>query len=290
MRRLFIFLFPCALHGFPLNIQSPPLCNFTSPGELNIGTTVPLCVFMMSAPANDPTSPSYVPPQIKSIAFGVPVDTYAMLDLSGSFASLNHPQRDQDNLYAWMTGAPTGTAWPRECALQEGVPKTFPNKDETTACSCPQLVMTMQMAIPIASMVAVVEDGKLINMIWDNQCQTCPTMSDNCVGGNLALTLANSTSTIQYLTANEQSKITDNKICSTYQTECLSATNSTGVNCDFRILLTWKGTDARGKRLLSSNLRMTQFSGSSVGSMWDSVANAFNPNDGANSNNTIVAR
>jgi hypothetical protein len=286
-------IFNFVLHqslSFPLNTLAPPLCNFTSPGELNIGTNMPLCVFMMSGPVGDPTSSSYAPPQIKSIAFGVPVDTYAMLDLSGSYAGFNHPQRDQDNLYAWVTGAPTSTAWARECALQEGVEKTFKNIDQTTAYSCPQLVMTSQMTVPLASIVAILDKGKLVNLIWDNQCQTCPTMSDYCVGGNLALTLANSTSTTQYLTANDLSKITDNKICSVYQTDCLSPTNSTGINCDFRVLLTWKGTDSRGKLLLSSNLRMTQFSGTSVGSMWNSVANTFNPNDGANANNTMVVR
>ena len=195
-----------------MSLDAPPLCNFTNPTSLNIGTIMPVCVFMMSAPANDPTSPSYVKPQIKSIAFGVPVDTYVMLDLSTSYSAFNHPQRDQDNLYAWMTGAPTSTAWARECALAEGVPKTFTSIDNTTGYSCPQLVMTMQTVVPLASIVAVVEEEKLVNLIWDNKCQTCPTMSDQCIGGNLALTLANSTSTQQYLTANDMSKITDNKI------------------------------------------------------------------------------
>jgi hypothetical protein len=285
-----LLFWPRSSYAFPVNVSNPPLCNFSSPGALNIGTVVPLCVFMMSGPANDPTSPSYAPPQIKSIAFGVPVDTYAMLDLSGSYGSFNHPLRDQDNLYAWMTGAPTGTAWARECALQEGTQKTFANIDNTTAYSCPQLVMTTQSVVPLASIVAVVDQGRLINLIWDNQCQTCPTMGDRCIGGNLALTLANSTSSQQYLTSNDMSAITANKICSVYQSDCLSPTNSSGINCDFRVLLTWSGTDSLGKRLLSSSLRMTQFSGSSVGSMWSSVANSFNPNDGVNANNTVVVR
>ena len=275
--------------AFPVDVTAPPLCNFTVSDTLNIGTVAPLCVFMMSAPVNDPTSPSYVPPEIKSMAFGVPVDTYAMLDLAGSY-SFNHPQRDQDNLYAWMTGSPTSTAWARECALEEGVAKTWPDNDPRGVYSCPQLVMTMQTVVPLASIVAVVEEGKLKNLIWDNQCQTCPTMSDECIGGHLALTLASSTSTKQYLTFNSLSKITDNKVCSVLASDCKSPTNTTGINCDLRVLISWTGTDARGKRLLSSNLRMTQFSGTSVGSMWNSVANSFNPNDGANSGNTVVVR
>ena len=70
----------------------------------------------------------------------------------------------------------------------------------------------------------------------------------------------------------------------------MSSGNTTGINCDFRILLTWQGTDAKGKRLTSSTLRLTQFSGQSVGSMWDSVANSFDPNDGVNSDNTENVR
>lgn len=290
LKRVIVVIFGVWLcESFPVDVAAPPLCNFTSPDAVNIGTMLPICVFMMSAPVNDPTNPSYVRPEIKSIAFGVTVDTYSMLDLSGSF-TFNHPLQDQDNLYAWVTGGQTSTAWPRECALGEGVPKTFKNIDPNAAYSCPQLIMNTQSVVPLASIVAVLDNGKLINLIWDNQCQTCPTMSELCVGGHLALTLANSTSTQQYLTSNPMSKITDNKICSVYTNECKSPTNATGINCDFRVLLTWTGTDSRGKRLLSSNLRMTQFSGSSVGSMWDSVANSFNPNDGANSGNTVVVR
>jgi hypothetical protein len=290
MRVLFLAGLIWDSQSFQVNVEAPPLCKFTSPTSLNIGSVMPMCVFMMSAPVSDPTSPSYIRPEIKSIAFGVPVDTYVMLDLTNSYSAFNHPQRDQDNLYAWMTGSPTSTGWARECALQEGVPKTFKSIDTTTAYSCPQLVMTMQTVVPLASIVAVVEEGKLVNLIWDNQCQTCPTMSDECIGGNLALTLANSTTSQQYVTSNDLSKITDNKICSVAHSDCKSTTNTTGVNCDFRVLLTWKGTDSRGKRLLSSSLRMTQFSGSSVGSMWNSVANSFNPNEDVNANNTVVVR
>ena len=244
---------------------------------------------MMAAPKNFATSADYVPGQVKSMAFGVQVDTYAMLDLMGSY-NFTHPQQDQDSLYAWMTGAPTKTAWARDCALEDGVPKTFTDINATTAYSCPQLVMTVNTAIPLASIVAVMTNGTLTNLIWDNQCQTCPTTGDLCVGGKLALTLADASSTHKILTAQELSKTTANKICSLAHSDCKSATNTTGQNCDFRVLLTWHGTDSSGKRLLSSNLRMTQFSGTSVGSMWNSVANSFNPNEGVSSDNTVVVR
>jgi hypothetical protein len=245
----------------------------------------------MSAPkGDDATAADYVPPQIKSMAFGVPVDTYAMLDLTDSFKSFNHPIRDQDKLFAWATGPQTNTAWARECALNEGVSPTFRNIDNrTTAYSCPQIYMTTSHVVPLASLVAVLNNGTLENLVWDNQCQTCPTLSDQCIAGRLSLTLANSTSTQQYLTENPNSKLTDNSICSVLQSDC-APTNTTGVNCDFRVLLTWMGTDSNGKRLTSSSLRLTQFSGQSVGSMWDSVANSFNPDEGINANNSISVR
>lgn len=290
MRNAYLVSFAVSqANGFRVDVTTPPLCNFTLPTTVNIGTMFPLCVFMMSGPVGDPTSLTYVPPEIKSIGFGVPVDTYAMLDLSESFTKFNHPLRDQDNIYAWMTGAPTNTGWPRECALEDGVAKTFTDLDTGVAYSCPQLVMTVDRVIPLASIVAVMNNGILENLIWDNQCQTCPVTSDLCLAGNLALTLNNATSTQQYLTSNPLSKITDNRICGLSFDECKPA-NTTGVNCDLRVLLTWQGTDMKNKRLTSSSLRLTQFSGQSVGSMWDSVANSFNPNEGVNSENTENVR
>ena len=277
-------------NGFLVNLTAPPLCNYTMPTSVKVGTNVPLCVYMMSGPVGNPTDIGYLAPQIKSIAFGAAVDTYSMLTLSGSFATFNSPTSDQDNLFAWMTAAPSVTAWPRECALQPDTPLTFPPLDGLSGVrSCPQLVRTISNAVPLASLVAVVKDGVIENLIWDNQCQTCPVTSDSCIGGNLALTVEN-TSNSMYLTANGLSDITKNKICSIPQTSCLSTNNATGVNCDFRVLLTWQGTDVKGNRLLSSTLRMTQFSGQSVGSMWNSVANSFDPNQGLNGNNTVDTR
>jgi hypothetical protein len=211
-----------------------------------------------------------------------------MLTLQGSYAQFQLPLSDQDNLYAWMTGVNTSTAWPRECALNDGTDPTF-TVDEGTVQSCPQLVTTVSNTIPVASIVAVMQEGKLVNLIWDNQCQTCPVSSDLCMAGNLALTIAESANNTQYLTANALSKITDNAICGVSQSQCNSTTNTSGINCDFKILLTWTGTDSKGKRLLSSNLRLTQFSGASVGSMWNSIANTFN-SDASTSSNTVDVR
>jgi hypothetical protein len=277
--------------GFPVDLHNPPLCNFTKPANATIGTSIPLCIFVMSAPSGDATAPTtYVAPQIKSMAFSVPVDEYAMLDFSGSFEKLTRPARDQDKLFTWATGAASVTAWPRECALDPGVPNTFPPVDSTSAPrSCPQLYMTRDHVVPLASLVAIMNNGVLENLVWDNECQTCPTLSDSCIAGRLALTLVNATSSQQYLAENIRSKITDNSICSVTFDQCLP-TNKTGINCDLRVLLTWQGTDANGKRLTSSSLRLTQFSGSSVGSMWDSVANSFNPTEEVNANNSITVR
>lgn len=285
------FLALVAVMGFPIDLNHPPLCNFTTPENATIGTSIPLCIFMMSAPAGDVSSPSnYTPPQIKSMAFSVPVDEYAMLDLYGSYEKFNHPKRDQDKLFAWATGAPSVTAWPRECALTAGVPNTFPPLDPSTGPrSCPQLFMNTDHVVPLASLVAVMKNGVLENLVWDNECQTCPTLSDSCVAGRLSLTLANASTTQQYLAENPRSKLTDNSVCSVTYDQCLPA-NKTGINCDLRVLLTWYGTDANGKRLTSSSLRLTQFSGSSVGSMWDSVANSFNPSEDVNANNSISIR
>lgn len=275
---------------FPVNTSAPPLCNFSTPTNPVIGTIYPLCVFMMSGPSGDPTSPQYVPPQIQSIAFGVSVDTYSMLNLAGSYAQFNLPLSDQDNLYAWMTGVNTSAAWPRECGLQEGVTPTFTSVENGTVQSCPQLVTTVSNTIPVASVVAVMDKGQLVNLTWDNQCQTCPVTSDLCMAGNQALTIGEGVKKTQYLTANAFSSIAvDNKMCGVSQTQCNSTTNTSGINCDLRILLSWSGTDSKGKRLLSSNLRLTQFSGASVGSMWNSIANSFNP-DASTSANTVDVR
>ncbi len=293
-----------AADGFRVNVSAPPLCNFDVPTSATVGTQIPICIFLMSAPVGDPTdSSTYISPEIKSIAFSVPMDEYAMLDLPGSF-QFNHPSSETDRLYVWATGAPTVTAWARECALPEGVEYTFSNIDQNiTAYSCPQLYMTTTRVAPLSSLVAVVEDGVLKNLIWDNHCDTCSATSDECIGGRLSLTVGFETDiTQQYLTENSFSNVTDNKVCSVKSDSCAiktstntttttlgttpstnftassSTTSESSISCDLRVLLTWVGTDADGKRLTSGTSRMSKFGGTSAQSMWDSVTSSFIPN------------
>lgn len=297
-----------SVNGFVVDVLAPPLCNFAAPANATTGTSIPICIFLMSAPKGDPTdSASYVAPEVKSIAFSVPMDEYAMLTLPGSF-DFNRPETESDRLYAWATGSPTVTAWARECALPDGVPPTFSHIDANiTSYSCPQLYMTTDRVAPLSSLVAVVENGVLQNLIWDNHCDTCSASSDECIGGRLALTMAFENSSYQqYLTENPLAKITDNKVCSVRFDQCHGTTttdpsttttpapssNSTStvsedVNCDLRVLLTWVGTDADGKRLTSGNNRISKFSSTTAASMWDSVATTFGADAHAPTENTI---
>lgn len=245
-------------NGFVVNEATAPLCAFTTPTNPTVGTSIPICVFLMAAA------------EVKSIAFSVPMDQYAMLTLPGSFG-FSRPTGGSDNLYAWATGSPTNSAWPMECALPEGVEPSFSNIDTNiTSYSCPQLYMTVDRVVPMASLVAEVENGVLKNLVWDNQCNTCS--GDTCIGGRLALALSDNST----LAENSLSGLSDQKVCAVPFEQCRTTDDTAeGINCDFRVLLTWSGTDAEGKKLTSSSMRMSAFEGQSVQSMWDSVANSF---------------
>jgi hypothetical protein len=110
------------------------------------------------------------------------------------------------------------------------------------------------------NVVIKVNNGKIYDVVWDNDCFSCLT-SSQCYS-NVNVTYLNDTNII----TTEKNCISD--LCTLNATEAF--------NCDPKFYITWFGTDSKGKQLQSSNLSMSRFRQYSVGSLYNSAKGIFN--------------
>eukprot|EP00483_Globobulimina_turgida_P001596 UN01598 len=89
------------------------------------------------------------------------------------------------------------------------------------------------------SVVIILDQGKVDEVLWDNGCYSCG--EENCVEGNCAMS----------------------------HKDCEPGTNK----CDFSAYISWYGTDANGRYLLSAGQRLSQFQSVSAKSYYDYVRN-----------------
>lgn len=89
------------------------------------------------------------------------------------------------------------------------------------------------------SVVIILDEGKVDEVVWDSGCYACE--DSNCIKGNCGIPI----------------------------NECQAGTN----NCDFSAYVSWYGTDANGRYLLSAGQRLSQFQSVSAKSYYDYVSN-----------------
>lgn len=88
-------------------------------------------------------------------------------------------------------------------------------------------------------MVIVLDQGRVSEVVWDTGCYACPP--DRCIEGN----------------------------CAIVQDDCQASTGK----CDFSAYVSWYGTDAKGRYLLSAGERLSQFQSTSAQTYYDYVRN-----------------
>jgi hypothetical protein len=165
-------------------------------------------------------------------------------------------------------------------------PTTEPTTTTTTPApytkevisSCPFMFMTDTHSLPILSLVINVDQGNVTSLVWDNQCMTCASNSPECLKGYQAMDIVVETTTVysmapipdggEYLTGG----------CGSLHASCVFNAGSTIENvCDPKVLVTFAGTDRNGRQLSTAGLRISQFAGLSISSLWDSVVYSFTP-------------
>ena len=109
------------------------------------------------------------------------------------------------------------------------------------------------------NLVIKVTEGKLTDIVWDNDCFACET-SDTCENSTI-FHYTNSTISSEY------------KNCKV-ETLC-NKESEEGIKCDPKFYITWFGTDADKRQLKSSNLAMSKFKQYAIGSLYNSAKGIY---------------
>lgn len=110
------------------------------------------------------------------------------------------------------------------------------------------------------NLVIKVTEGKVTDLVWDNQCYACET-NGLCVDSLTVLNITNETITSPYTNC---------------KTEICETGTEAELKCDPKFYITWFGTDADKRQLKSSNLAMSKFKQYSIGSLYNSAKDIFN--------------
>jgi hypothetical protein len=197
-----------------------------------LGDTVPLCVFLSTSPP-------------RKMAFRVKVDASAELLLRDSLQAATNNQTAPVN--AWVTASQTSAAYPLDCADSADI------KGRKHTASCPQAYVGSGSVAPIVSLVITMKDGKITSFAWDNECQNCP------------LSCMESPRTLDRTDFAPGGGSLTRSTCSNNVADC------SGNGCDLRVFVTWAGTDSGGRNAMSAGMRLSKFTGYSLGSIYQSV-------------------
>ena len=305
--------------SFALNYTSPPQCDYTSSlnpqtnAYLAMNDKIFLCIFMTAGPRT-----------MYSLAFQVAVDTYSSLQLTGAVHKLGVPTTSGEDggFYIWAatprklvgpvdtntTGLTLKTfanskkgnrvaAWPKDCgdavvqgdelpaAILEGVPEYSTD----VLGSCPFMLATDTHVLPILSLVVNMEQGNITSLAWDNQCMTCASNSPECLKGYQGLRLDHPTLSTLDILPDSASGLSLTGGCAAGREVCVtSVADATANVCDPKVLVTFSGTDRNDRQLSTAGLRISQFAGLSVSSLWDSLVYSFVPTDATGANDTVI--
>lgn len=146
--------------------------------------------------------------------------------------------------------------------------------------------------IPILSLVVNVDQGNVTSLAWDNQCMTCSSNSPQCLRGYKGMKLEGLGAAMQILPDDTSGEYLTGG-CGTERTLCVAATTTgttttTSNICDPKILVTFSGTDRNGRQLTTAGLRISQFAGLAINSLWQSVKYSFVPPSTDNPGEDVV--
>jgi len=115
--------------------------------------------------------------------------------------------------------------------------------------------------IPVFNLVIKMKLGKILGIVWDNDCYTCP-VTPQCIN-QTALNVNSTDIVTKYYDTNCNMEICDTK-------------NTTGIfQCDPKFYITFWGTDKDNRPFQSAGLAMSRFRQYNVASLYTSAKSAF---------------
>ncbi|CAD7958410.1 unnamed protein product [Amoebophrya sp. A25] len=213
-------------------------CDFgQSTSHLRSGARATICVFIDTASG------------VKKMVYSVKVDEHASLTLTGSQGLTDSAiQGENSRVYAWAAAAGEGSAHPISCSG---------NDLRRNRVTCPQIYRQGSKIVPFVSLVINVSEGAVKSLVWDNLCPNCS--DDACLRSQTALDE-------KYEPTGEARDVS--KTCS-QDTSGLEQAH------DFKIFLTWAGTDVNGRHCKSSAFRFSRFAGSTLSDMYRFTTDSY---------------
>ena len=123
----------------------------------------------------------------------------------------------------------------------------------TTECK----PISMCTIVPFHTLVVKVDNGVISELEWDEDCSLCS--HEYCIDGNNC--------------ASELSKCSTNGTVADGTTSTSLQRGASNVDCDFKIYVSWSGTDKDGVYLSSAGRRLSQFRRWSINSLYNQAAN-----------------
>jgi len=173
------------------------------------------------------------------IAFPITVDQYSVLSITGVYMLANGQQYNSLSFLAQI------------------------GNNITTFNSL--YYQRNQFIVPLFNIVIKLDQGVLTDIVWVNDCYTCPN-SNNCRSANNITSLFSN---------NTNATFSDNN-CFTSIQSCVTSNSSQAFGCDPKFYVTWFGSDANNNQLQSSNLSLEKFRQYSIGSLYSAAVNVFN--------------
>lgn len=126
-----------------------------------------------------------------------------------------------------------------------GMSQTSSCVDSTTGGTCTTELSTMCTVVPFHTIVIKLSHGTLESITFDDDCSLCDT--DYCVDGNCAQ---------------------DIDTCE----GAANAVSGASTDCNFKLYVSWSGTDSEGVYLSSSQRRLSQFRRWSLRSVYNQAS------------------
>jgi len=163
--------------------------------------------------------------------FGTRVDMFTLVTLK--FSNLGESTADVNNTddLTWTPNTDIGVQFEAGNKTTQTLFARRLPKDSTGNYTGDVFIFTQ------VSVVVLLDQGKVDEVIFDTGCYSCP--EDRCIDGN----------------------------CAIRQDECQAGTGK----CDFSIYVSWYGTDAKGRYLLSAGERLSQFQSTSANTYYNYV-------------------
>lgn len=220
----------------------PPLalCDVDDPAPAAIGDPVVLCIFLSTVP-------------LKKMVFRIAVEEYAELLLRGSMkAALGEKGAP---VYTWASKSHRDSARPLDC--QNGSPDIAARE---AGVSCPQIYASPTHIAQLTSLVINMRDGIISSFAWDNGCAGCGP--EECM---------ESAARYDLRSGNASSQMLAGGTCGIGVSTCASGDAA----CDLKVFVTWAGTDKNGWHLSSAGMRLSKFTGYTLGSLYRKMSSGY---------------